>query len=106
MATSAITEVYLSESRRRKKERGMTINLGKVSDASDAAIWQRDAHECGNPEMPIHQVANFAGAFVEAQHDAWHQVSNDDEVADANAKALDGDGGVEYDGEVRVSDLR
>ena len=55
--------------------------------------------------MPIDQEGRICSSRRKASHHSWHQIANDDQIADSHAKALDGDGGIEYDGQVRIGQL-
>lgn len=65
-----------------------------------------DGHEGGDPKLAVDEEVQVGSPWGETSNDAGHQVANDDEVADGDAEALDGDGGIEYDGEVGVCELR
>lgn len=112
MAIKAMTLVYLRESSLRKKERGITISLergqpmSRVEKKKDFTPRGKHAHKRRNPKMPVHKVTDFSSVLIEAQDDAGHQVSDDDQVANSDSKALDRNGCIEHYRGVRVGDLR
>lgn len=56
--------------------------------------------------MSIHKVTDLSGVGVEAQDDAWHQIADDDQVADRDSEALDCNGCIEHYCRIRIGDLR
>lgn len=62
-------------------------------------------HERRNPKLTVNEEANLAGTGDKSNDDSRHQVSNNNQIADCDAEALDGNGSVEDDGEVRVGEL-
>jgi hypothetical protein len=68
--------------------------------------YENGVHERSDPELPINQEGNVSSTWCETPDDTRHEVSNDDQVANGHAEALDGDGGVEDDGEIRIRHLR
>lgn len=61
-------------------------------------------HEDGHPEMPVDKIVAWR-RVGKSSHDSGHQITDDDEVADAHAEALDGDCSIKDDGGVWVRDL-
>jgi hypothetical protein len=91
---NAITLVYFKESRRRKKDRGITISLG-MSVFRLSRSEHSHSHESSDPELPIDKETDISSTGCEADHNPRHQVSDNDEIADCHPKALDGDSGIE-----------
>jgi len=56
--------------------------------------------------MSIHKVTDLSSVGVKAQDDAWHQIADDDQVADRDSEALDGNGCIKYYCGIRIGDLR
>ena len=56
--------------------------------------------------MPVQQEIILRFPSNKSLNHTGHQVSDNDEVADAHAKAFDGNGSVENDSGIRVRDLR
>ncbi len=56
--------------------------------------------------MAVHEKAYTASVLTETPYDAWHQITNNYEIANSNPKALDGDRRIEYNSRIRVGDLR
>ena len=54
--------------------------------------------------MPVHQISSIPW-MPEALHNTRHEVSDDDQVADAHTEAFDRNGGVEDDSSVGICDL-
>lgn len=54
--------------------------------------------------MSVQQIFG-SRSVCKATDDTGHEIADDDEIADADTKALDSDGSVEDDGSVGVSDL-
>ena len=50
-----------------------------------------DLHKCCDPEMSIYQEGSQIFCTGKASHNPWHQISNDDQVADTNTEAFNGD---------------
>lgn len=65
-----------------------------------------DQHEGGDPKVPVEHERTQAVLVGEPANHPRHQVPDDDQVADPDAEALDGDGGVKDDRRVGVRDLR
>ena len=65
-----------------------------------------DPHKGGDPEVPVNEKAHVPGILVEAADNAGHEVADDDQVADADAKALDSDCRIKDDSRVGVRELR
>jgi hypothetical protein len=65
-----------------------------------------NSHESSDPELTINQEINISSTWCKALHHSGHQISNDDKIADCHSKALDGNSGIKYDGEIRVGELR
>ena len=63
-------------------------------------------HKGGHPEVSVDQKTRETVLVGEAEDNAGHQITNDDQIADTHPEALDGDGRVENDRRVRVCDLR
>ena len=63
-------------------------------------------HKPSNPKVPINQESNTPSVFIETSDYTWHQVPNDYQVANSDTKTFDRNGRVEYDGCIRVCDLR
>jgi len=55
--------------------------------------------------MAINQITHIASGLIEAKYNAWHQIANNNEITDAYSKALDGNGSIEYYGQIGISDL-
>lgn len=83
-------------------------DAGVLEGVEAAQEAQRDdeEHKGGDPKVAAEEVGELGGVAGDALHDAGHQVADDDHVGDADAEALDGDGGVKDDGGVGVGDLR
>lgn len=56
--------------------------------------------------MSINQKGCQIVNIGEPSHNSWHQVPNDDQIADANSEAFDGNSGVKDHRSVRIGDLR
>jgi hypothetical protein len=54
--------------------------------------------------MPVHQISSVPG-MSKALHNTGHEISDDDQVADADAKALDRNRRVKDDSGVGIGDL-
>lgn len=54
--------------------------------------------------MSVQQIFG-SGSVCKATDDTGHEITDNDEITDANTKTLDGDGSVEDDGSVGVCDL-
>ena len=104
MENNAITLVYFNESRRRKNDKGITISLGMLDSAPN--FRRVHLHESSDPKLPVDQEVRVSSTGRKSSDHSGHEVSDDDKVADRHTEALDGDGGIEYDGEVGVCDLR
>jgi hypothetical protein len=104
MEKSAMTLVYLSESRRRRKDSGMTMSL--VGQYLSLSTLASNLHESRDPELSVYQESDIASAGRKSSNNARHEISDNDKVADGHAEALDGDSGVEDDGQIRVCHLR
>lgn len=63
-------------------------------------------HESSNPKLSVNQKIDTSRAWSKANYHSRHQVSNNNEVADRHAKALDRNRSIEYDGEIRICELR
>jgi CxxC motif-containing protein (DUF1111 family) len=63
-------------------------------------------HESRNPKLTVHQKGNLPSAWRKASDNSGHQVSDDDKIADCDSEALDGNGAIEEDREVRICHLR
>ena len=100
----AMTLVYLRESNLRKNERGITISLRSVSARRSYTGDGGASHERCHPEMSVDEELRL-GIRIEPAHDTRHEVANNDEIADANTKALYRDRRVENDSSIRVGDL-
>jgi hypothetical protein len=99
-----MTLVYLRESRRRRKERGITMSLLPLVDY--LSLRADDLHKGRNPELPVNQERDVARTRRESSNNARHQISDDDKVADSHAEALDRNRSVKDDGQVRICHLR
>jgi hypothetical protein len=64
-----------------------------------------DLHESSNPELTVDKEGYVVGAGHKANDNARHEIADDDEVADSHTEALDGNGGVEEDRDVGISEL-
>jgi len=98
-----MTLVYLRESRRRRKERGITISLLPL--AHYLSVRADNLHKSRNPELPVNQERDVARTRRETSNNARHQISDDDKVADSHAEALDRNRSVKDDGQVRICHL-
>lgn len=56
--------------------------------------------------MPIHQEVIVRFTTDETLSDCRHQISDDNQVAHSDTKALNRDSGIEDDGSVGIGDLR
>lgn len=101
----AMTLVYLRESNLRRNDKGMTMSLVYVVNRGDVkGQTQSGIHEGRDPKMPVYEEMG-GRSIAKAAHDARHQVADDDEIANANAETLDGNGGVKDDGSIGVGHL-
>ena len=62
------------------------------------------SHECSNPEMPVHQISSVP-RMSKALHNTGHEISDDDQVADADTEALDRNRRVKDDSGIGIGDL-
>ena len=63
-------------------------------------------HETCDPKMAVQEKHSPVHIRRKAFDNAWHEATNDDEIADSDSKAFDCNRGVEYDRSVWVRDLR
>src|SRR5262245_39939297 len=103
MEQSAITLVYFRESRRRRNESGITISL---QGSAGFILWGVEVveHECSDPELPVNQ-KRHAQARCKSLDQPRHQITNDDKIADGDAEAFDGNGGIKENREIWVGQL-
>ena len=66
---------------------------------------KESAHENSHPKVPVYQKSDTSVLLAERSNHAWHQVSNDDEIADTNAEAFDSNRRVEEESRRRVCHL-
>jgi hypothetical protein len=67
---------------------------------------KENLHKHSHPKVPVDKKRDSIGALVETPHNTRHEISNDDQVADPNSEAFDGNCSVEKDRCVRICDLR
>lgn len=79
--------------------------LERIEPPQEAQRYD-EQHERRDPELAIHKEVHRVGPGVEAPHDSRHQVADDDEVGNADAKTFYRNGGIERHSRVRVCDLR
>ena len=103
MDIKATTLVYLRESRRRRKARGMTTSLTDVSE--EETIEKRHPHEDRDPEMSVDEERDRVGIFIEPPDNPWHQITDDDQIAHSYTKTLNGNCGIEDDCSIWVGNL-
>ena len=116
MLTRAIKLVYLSESSRRRKLSGITINLPiyqlllllscvstLVTDPASTGVLH--SHEPCDPKPPLPQHLHTPIPLIEASHDPWHQISNNDEIAHPYTKTLHCNRSIKHHGCIRVCNL-
>lgn len=65
-----------------------------------------DLHKSGDPKLSVNQEADLPRTWRKSFDYAWHKISNNYQVTDCHTEALDGDGRIEYDGQVRICELR
>lgn len=75
-------------------------------ETSQEGQRHHNQHERRYPETAVYEKCNVVSSFVKASHNAWHQVPNDDQVTDSHAETLYSNRCIEYDGCIRVCDLR
>lgn len=88
-----------------RHERDKTGVFERVKPSQEAE-GNDEKHECRNPKVSVDQVRNPLRLVVESQHDAGHEIADDDHVGNGHAKALDGNGSVKDDGCLGIRDLR
>lgn len=76
-----------------------------MSIFSRHSVLKDNSHKRRDPELPVYQKRNV-DSRCESNHYSRHQIPNDDQVANCHAKALDRNSRIEYDGEVRIRELR
>lgn len=64
-----------------------------------------DLHERRDPEMPVYEISDLTSLLVETKDNAWHEISNDDKVANRYTEALNRNGSVEYYRRIWIGDL-
>jgi hypothetical protein len=102
-----MTLVYFKESSRRRNDRGITTNLScRLAKNKTQNYTKGNLHKHSHPKVSIDKKRNGISALVEPPHNTWHEISNDDQVADPNAKAFDSNCSVEKDRCVGICDLR
>lgn len=62
------------------------------------------SHESSNPEVSVQQVFS-SRSVCETADNTWHEITNDDEITDADTETLDSDSSVEDDGSIGICDL-
>ena len=100
--------VYFKESKRRKNDKGMTINLDRVVSLVEHCLLVIEfcSHESSHPEMSVDEESYSSSIFTEAPYNTGHQVSDNDQIADSDPKAFDRNGGIKDDSCIRICDLR
>lgn len=111
METNAITLVYLSESSLRRNERGITTSLTMRPNQPPSphlliASGILHSHEGCYPKMSITQEWNISSRFTEPPNHARHEIADNNQVTDTNAKAFDGNRSVKDNSCIGVCDLR
>lgn len=117
MDINAMTLVYFKESKRRKNDSGITMSLWQERSAharlqnhpteqADVRSLQKDSHECSNPKKPIHKKSHIPSILAEPPDNTGHEVANDNQIAHADPKTLDRDGGIEDNRRIGVRNLR
>lgn len=97
--------VYLSESSLRRNESGITMSLDSGQKSGGRGMdCTTGSHEGSDPEMSVQEIVGSRSVCEAADH-ARHQVADNNEIADANPKALDGYSGVKNNGGVGIGDL-
>jgi hypothetical protein len=56
--------------------------------------------------MPIYQKRHSVGSFIEPSDNAWHKIPYNDQIANANTEAFDGNSSIKYDRSIGIGDLR
>lgn len=80
------------------------INLGQLALAP--RLQREDIHKRSHPKMAIKQEFVDCRTTRKALNHTRHEISNDNEVADADTKAFDRDRGIENHGSIGIRDLR
>lgn len=84
------------------RNKGDDAGVFKRIETAEEAERDDEEHEGCDPKVSVDQIGYCIGVLIKAQHDTGHEISDNDHVGDADAKALDGDGQVEDDGGVGV----
>jgi len=71
----------------------------------DRTVRKWNQHEYRYPEVSIHKKRDGIGAFIKSSDHTGHQVPNDDQITNADPKALDCNSRIEYDRRIGVCDL-
>lgn len=82
----------------------MTISLVLCQTGMEKSNDGICSHEGSNPEVSVQQIFG-SGSVCEATNDTGHEITDDNEITDADTEALDSNGSVEDDGSVGVCDL-
>jgi hypothetical protein len=83
-------------------------NYNKPSNISNENVpnqIKRRIHKASNPKMSINKKGDGVCTLIEPSNNTWHEISDNDQVADAHAKTFDCNGSVEYNSRIWISDL-
>jgi hypothetical protein len=105
MDINAMTLVYFKESKRRRKERGMTTSLRISATRTGKRKSGKTIHKASHPEVSINKKGDSISTLIEASDNAWHEISDNNQVAHAHPKALNCNCSIEHNRRIGICDL-